>query len=88
MLLRLFKPLSTKNFSTKTKTNNVMATEIKSKLPTFYLSHGGGPCFFMDDTDGPFAQMGSKSDARKWYESFQKFVPEQPKNILVISAHW
>jgi len=41
------------------------------------------------DTDAPlFREMNSKSEARKWYENFSQFVPQKPKNILVVSAHW
>lgn len=43
----------------------------------------------MDDPNGLFKEMDKNSDARKWYENFAKnFVPEKPKSILVISAHW
>ncbi len=54
-----------------------------SKMPTIFIPHGGGPCFFMD---------WNPADAWKNMESFLKSVPdtvsERPKAILVISGHW
>ena len=54
-------------------------------LPTLYLPHGGGPCFFMDWTMGPrdtWARMAG------WLASIPGSLPEPPKALLVISAHW
>ncbi len=54
-----------------------------SRLPTLYLPHGGGPCFFMDfgpgDPWGPLA---------RWLAAFPSALPAVPRAILVISAHW
>lgn len=56
-----------------------------SRLPTYFIPHGGGPCFFMDWTYGP---------ADTWYgmEAFLRALlgdlPQRPKALLVISAHW
>lgn len=52
-------------------------------LPTLFLPHGGGPCFFMDwDPPETWRRM----------ESFLRSVPElvgaRPKALLVISGHW
>jgi aromatic ring-opening dioxygenase catalytic subunit (LigB family) len=53
-----------------------------TRQPTFYIPHGGGPCFFMDDPNGTWTGM----------EAFLRTVPEQlpepPKAILVLSGHW
>src|SRR5579884_3747372 len=55
------------------------------RQPTFFIPHGGGPCFFMDWTWGP---------ADTWHAT-QRFLggiaaslPEKPKALLVISGHW
>ena len=60
------------------------------RLPTLFLSHGGGPAFFMDSkTSGPFAAMGKGSPACQFYASLGQMIPdEQIRAILVISAHW
>ncbi len=54
--------------------------------PTLYIAHGGGPCFFMDwSSIGPkdtWDRMGA------WLRGLASSLPERPKSILVISAHW
>ncbi len=55
------------------------------RMPTFYIPHGGGPCFFMDWTLGPadtWERMAS------WLRGFPASLPARPAAILVISAHW
>jgi aromatic ring-opening dioxygenase catalytic subunit (LigB family) len=56
-----------------------------SKLPTLYLPHGGGPCFFMEWTMGP-RDMWDKMAA--YLRNIEKTLPQNPKALLVISAHW
>lgn len=52
-------------------------------LPTFYISHGGGPCFWMDwGPSDPFAGLAT------YLKNFSKNVGAKPDAILVISAHW
>jgi len=54
-------------------------------LPTLYLPHGGGPCFFMDWTMGPretWDRMGA------WLGGIAATLPAKPRALLVISAHW
>ncbi len=54
-----------------------------SRLPTFYIPHGGGPCFFMDwnprDAWEPMA---------RYLRGIEGGLPQPPKALLVISAHW
>ncbi|MGE6474048.1 DODA-type extradiol aromatic ring-opening family dioxygenase [Psychrobacter sp. NPDC078631] len=51
--------------------------------PVLFIPHGAGPCFFMD-----------WQPADMWYEmamflkSISARLPERPKAILIISAHW
>jgi aromatic ring-opening dioxygenase catalytic subunit (LigB family) len=54
-------------------------------LPTFFIPHGGGPCFFMEWTRGP-TDTWHKTAA--WLRSLASTLPERPKAILVISGHW
>ncbi len=55
------------------------------KLPTFYIPHGGGPCFFIDTP--PIG--GPQWDALAgWLRSMVTDLPERPKAVLVVSAHW
>ncbi len=56
----------------------------EESLPTLFIPHGGGPCFFMDWTMGPadtFDRMAL------WLASLGKRFA-QPKALLVVSAHW
>ncbi|HWW65379.1 MAG TPA: class III extradiol ring-cleavage dioxygenase [Sphingomonadaceae bacterium] len=50
--------------------------------PTFFLPHGGGPCFFMEDPEGIWRRL----------EDFLAHViadlPERPKALLIVSGHW
>jgi aromatic ring-opening dioxygenase catalytic subunit (LigB family) len=53
------------------------------RQPTYYIPHGGGPCFFMEwDPADAWLKMA------EWLRTFPKSLPEKPKALLVISAHW
>ncbi|AXB79272.1 class III extradiol ring-cleavage dioxygenase [Novosphingobium sp. P6W] len=58
-----------------------------TQMPTFFIPHGGGPCFFMDWTamGGP-ADTWHKTEA--WLRALVSTLPEKPKGIVVISGHW
>lgn len=52
-------------------------------LPTVYLPHGGGPCFFMDWTPaGMWDAMGA------YLKRLPADVGATPKALLIVSAHW
>mmetsp|Transcript_41159 Transcript_41159/g.129020 ORF Transcript_41159/g.129020 Transcript_41159/m.129020 type:complete len:300 (-) Transcript_41159:311-1210(-) len=64
-----------------------------SRQPALFVSHGGGPCFFMDDTRGPFRDMNKDSDTAQWFRDWFSAggalkAYGKPSAILVISAHW
>jgi aromatic ring-opening dioxygenase catalytic subunit (LigB family) len=52
-------------------------------MPTWFIPHGGGPCFFMD---------WNPPDAWHRMADFLKHLaatlPRQPKAIVMVSAHW
>lgn len=54
-----------------------------TKLPTFFIPHGGGPCFFMD-----WNPPDAWDNMREFLEGLIPSLPEHPKSILVITAHW
>ncbi|MDR0480685.1 MAG: dioxygenase [Gallionellaceae bacterium] len=54
-------------------------------LPTFYIPHGGGPCFFMEWTMGP---PDTWEKMANWLRGLAADVGVRPQAILVISAHW
>jgi aromatic ring-opening dioxygenase catalytic subunit (LigB family) len=51
-------------------------------LPSFYLPHGGGPCFFMDDPQGTWTAMAA------FLRGLPATLPEQPRAIVIVSGHW
>jgi len=54
-----------------------------ARMPTWFIPHGGGPCFFMD---------WNPADAWDKMAAFLKgqaaTLPVAPKAILLVSAHW
>jgi aromatic ring-opening dioxygenase catalytic subunit (LigB family) len=52
------------------------------RQPTFFIPHGGGPCFFMDDPQGVWTGMEA------FLKSLPSLLPERPSAILVVSGHW
>ena len=54
-----------------------------ARMPTWFIPHGGGPCFFMD---------WNPPDAWNRMANFLKNVastlPRTPKAIVMVSAHW
>ena len=55
------------------------------RTPSFFIPHGGGPCFFMDWTMGPADTWDQMGD---WLKNMHKAVGPKPDAIVVISAHW
>jgi aromatic ring-opening dioxygenase catalytic subunit (LigB family) len=53
-----------------------------TRQPTFFIPHGGGPCFFMDDPRGVWTGMEG------FLRSLPDRLPETPAAILVVSGHW
>lgn len=61
-----------------------MAVPIRQ--PTIYLTHGGGPCFWISFPPpyGPHAYDGLKS----YLSGLLGTLPERPRAIVIVSAHW
>lgn len=59
------------------------AAETATRMPTWFIPHGGGPCFFMD---------WNPPDAWDRMANFLKgqaaTLPRPPKAIVLVSAHW
>ena len=51
-------------------------------LPSYYIPHGGGPCFFMDDPQGTWSGMA------QFLRELPGTLPERPQAVLVVSGHW
>ena len=66
-------------------TSSTHSTSASSRLPTFYLPHGGGPCFFMEWTRGP-ADTWDRMAA--FLSGLIATLPTKPKAVVVVSGHW
>jgi aromatic ring-opening dioxygenase catalytic subunit (LigB family) len=59
---------------------------MSKRLPTLYIPHGGGPCFFMEPQPGLPRDLW---DAMASYlRSLGADVGMRPQSVLVISGHW
>ncbi|MDB5476780.1 MAG: extradiol ring-cleavage dioxygenase, class enzyme subunit [Phenylobacterium sp.] len=54
-------------------------------LPTLFIPHGAGPCFFMEWTRGG---KGEWDRTAAWLKGLIAGLPERPKAILIVSGHW
>jgi aromatic ring-opening dioxygenase catalytic subunit (LigB family) len=56
------------------------------RQPTFFLPHGGGPCFWMEPPPpfGPHAW----DRLRDFLAGLVASLPEPPKAFVVVTAHW
>lgn len=52
------------------------------RQPVFFIPHGGGPCFFMDDPTGMWTPMAA------FLSRFVADLPERPRALLMVSGHW
>ena len=54
-----------------------------TRMPTWFVPHGGGPCFFMDwNPPHAWNRMGD------FLKGLAVTLPQRPKAILMVSAHW
>ncbi|QGP79270.1 DODA-type extradiol aromatic ring-opening family dioxygenase [Sphingobium sp. CAP-1] len=57
--------------------------------PTFFIPHGGGPCFFMDPTDPDRPHSDSMWHPMQAHlAGLIAGLPERPRAILLVSGHW
>lgn len=53
-----------------------------TKMPTYFISHGGGPWPWLDDMRREFAPLEQS------YNDLHDQLPARPKAVLMISGHW
>lgn len=58
---------------------------VPKRLPTLYIPHGGGPCFFMDP---PAAYPHMWDGLAAYLRGIDDSLGMRPKAALVISGHW
>jgi aromatic ring-opening dioxygenase catalytic subunit (LigB family) len=54
-------------------------------LPTFFIPHGGGPCF---DINGPEPYQSGIDELGKWLSHLGAAIRARPRAILMVTAHW
>jgi aromatic ring-opening dioxygenase catalytic subunit (LigB family) len=55
----------------------------EARLPTLFIPHGGGPCFFMEYPGAnPWKSMGD------YLRGIAADIGRRPRAVLVISGHW
>ncbi len=54
-----------------------------ARLPTLFIPHGGGPCFFME-----WSPAHTWDRMAAWLKTLVSSMAVKPKAILVISGHW
>lgn len=59
---------------------------VATKQPVFFLSHGGGPCFWIEMSE-PYSP-DTYDGLRRYFEGLIASLPERPKAFVVISGHW
>ena len=57
-----------------------------AKQPSIFLPHGGGPCFWID-APPPFGKTAWEG-LRTYLAGLLARLPERPKAILLVTAHW
>lgn len=56
---------------------------MSTRMPTFFIPHGAGPCFFMQwNPSDMWDSMGT------FLSTLQEQLPQPVKAIVLISAHW
>jgi len=54
-----------------------------ARQPTFYLPHGGGPCFSMESRPA-----GMWDSMAAFLRGIVATLPEKPKAVVIVSGHW
>jgi aromatic ring-opening dioxygenase catalytic subunit (LigB family) len=53
-----------------------------ARLPTFFLSHGGGPWPYIDEMKQQFARTAEE------FARIPQSLPSRPEAVLMVSGHW
>ena len=67
----------------RTFTANTTAGGATARQPSFFIPHGGGPCFFMD-----WNPADAWDATAAFLRSMPAALPAPPRAILLVSGHW
>jgi aromatic ring-opening dioxygenase catalytic subunit (LigB family) len=60
-----------------------------NQLPTYFIPHGGGPCFFIKPQDMPPGMPHDIWDPLAAYlRGMDSAIGRRPRAVLVVTAHW
>src|SRR5690606_37392013 len=65
------------------RTLNTKPSVHKTRMPTLFVPHGAGPCFFMD-----WNPPDAWNRTRDFLEGVAASLPERPRAIVLVSGHW
>ena len=75
------------NFGVSTAGSNACMSTLNTtsnyRMPTWFVPHGGGPCFFMD-----WNPIDAWDRMAHYLKTAASTLPRQPKAIVLVSAHW
>lgn len=54
-----------------------------ARMPTWFIPHGGGPCFFMD-----WSPPHAWDRMADFLRNLASTLPRKPKALVMVSAHW
>lgn len=66
-----------------TAKRSIQAQQTTWRMPTWYLPHGGGPCFFME-----WNPPDTWDSMDLFLRGIAATLPQRPKAIVVVSSHW
>ena len=66
-----------------TTTYRTAGPGVTARMPTFFIPHGAGPCFFMD-----WNPQHAWSRTRAFLEGIKDTLPARPTAIVLVSGHW
>src|SRR5690625_3006387 len=57
--------------------------KVSRRMPTYFIPHGAGPCFFMD-----WNPANTWDDMAAFLKGISATLPSRPRAIVMVSAHW
>ena len=62
---------------------NTTPSAVGTRLPTFFIPHGAGPCFFMD-----WSPADTWNELAAFLKGLADTLPARPRAIVLVSGHW
>jgi len=60
-----------------------------TQFPTYFIPHGGGPCFFIKPQDlPPGMPLDAWDPLANYLRGIDAAIGRRPRAVLVVSAHW